>query len=125
MYCAVASLGFATIENVFYVLTYSGVSETIWITRAFLSVPTHMLLGIIMGYYLAQYRFGTDAALAKKAFTKSLVIPAVLHGLFDLIVMLQLSFYLYLILPLVLFLWIYGMVLLRRYYRLSKLQHGK
>ena len=125
VYCAIASLGFASIENIFYVINYAATDPTVWITRAFLSVPTHMLLGIIMGYYLSQYRFGTDPDKTRSAYRKALLIPAVLHGAFDFIIMSQLPYYIFILIPLVVFLWIFGMVLLRRYYKLSKLQFGK
>ena len=47
VYCATAALGFASVENVFYVL--SGGVET-GILRAILSVPGHGLNGSLMGY---------------------------------------------------------------------------
>jgi RsiW-degrading membrane proteinase PrsW (M82 family) len=53
IYCGVAALGFATLENFMYILSYSATAPNIWISRALLSVPTHMLLGITMGYYLS------------------------------------------------------------------------
>jgi hypothetical protein len=51
VYSATAALGFATVENVFYVL--SGGLQT-GILRAILSVPGHGLNGSMMGYYLGR-----------------------------------------------------------------------
>lgn len=47
VYCATAALGFASVENVFYVL--SGGVET-GILRVILSVPGHGPNGSLMGY---------------------------------------------------------------------------
>jgi len=124
VYCSIASLGFATVENVFYVLTYYSHEPTIWITRAFLSVPTHMLLGIIMGYFLSEFKYCGDPTRAPQLYRRALYVPALLHGAFDFILMAGFSFYIYLLIPLVVFLWVFGMILLRKYYKESKAQHG-
>ena len=39
VYCSITALGFATLENIFYVVSYYTINPDIWITRAFLSVP--------------------------------------------------------------------------------------
>jgi RsiW-degrading membrane proteinase PrsW (M82 family) len=49
VYAVTASLGFATIENVFYVFN-GGVG--VGVARALLSVPGHAFFGAVMGYYL-------------------------------------------------------------------------
>lgn len=123
VYCSIASLGFATIENVFYVLSYAQIDPTIWLTRAFLSVPTHMLLGIIMGYYLGHAKFSPDPITYRSNFKKALVIPALLHGSFDFLLMANIPNYLFILIPLVAYLWVSGMVKLRRFHRDSKEQH--
>ena len=55
VYGTIASLGFATLENLTYV--YSGSPEsdsfTIAIIRAISAIPLHACCGIIMGYFLA------------------------------------------------------------------------
>lgn len=124
VYCAMASLGFATVENVFYVISYSATDPTIWIARAFLSVPTHMLLGIIMGYYISQARFGYDRITVRKNHSRALYIPALIHGAFDFALLSGFSFYLYILIPVVVFMWVYGLIRLRQYYKESKAAHG-
>ncbi|HBH11693.1 MAG TPA: PrsW family intramembrane metalloprotease, partial [Clostridiales bacterium] len=57
IYCVIASLGFATIENIMYVVFRFPDVETVGLYRAFLSVPAHMLFGITMGYYLSLAKF--------------------------------------------------------------------
>lgn len=123
VYCSIAALGFATMENIFYIINYSAVSPNIWIIRAILSVPTHMLLGITMGYYLSMARFCFDPAKCVGYMKKSLYVPAILHGTFDFILMTRLPLISLALIPFVAVLWIISIVRLRRYYKDSKDQH--
>ena len=81
VYGTIASLGFATLENLTYV--YSGSPEsdsfTIAIIRAISAIPLHACCGIIMGYF-----FGLHAFLgSKSALTKSLIIPISIHATYN------------------------------------------
>jgi RsiW-degrading membrane proteinase PrsW (M82 family) len=78
VYGAVASLGFASMENLLYIA--SG-GLTVAIARAVTAVPCHAFLGAIMGYYVGQARF----YLQKRAslLFRGLVIAIFLHGLYD------------------------------------------
>ncbi len=125
VYCGIAALGFATLENIFYIINYSAVMPDIWITRALLSVPAHMLLGVTMGYYLAMARFCTDPAMCMSYMRKSLYVPAILHGAFDFILMTDLPLISLMLVPFVIILWITSLVRLRRYYVDSKHLHGR
>ncbi len=120
VYCSIAALGFATLENIFYVVNYSPMVPDIWITRALLSVPAHLLLGITMGYYLALARFCDDPAKCIGYMNKSLYVPALLHGAFDFILMTDLPIISLMLLPFVAVLWITSIIKLRRYYKDSK-----
>jgi RsiW-degrading membrane proteinase PrsW (M82 family) len=71
-----AGLGFAAVENVFYVLQYGG---TVALFRAFVSVPGHAFYGAIMGYYLARAKFTKKPWLAVWGVT----IAMLLHAIFD------------------------------------------
>lgn len=123
VYCSIAALGFATLENVFYIINYSATVPDIWITRALLSVPAHMLLGITMGYYLSMARFCNEPGKCMAYMKKSLYIPAILHGAFDFILMTDLPLISLTLIPFVAVLWILSIVKLRRYYKDSKEQH--
>lgn len=123
VYCGIAALGFATLENIFYVVSYSAASPDIWITRGLLSVPVHMLLGITMGYYLALSKFCPDTK-CRSYYLKSLYIPALLHGIFDFILMTTLPLLSLALIPFVAYLWISSLIKLRRYYRESKREFG-
>ncbi len=125
VYCSIASLGFATLENIFYIINYSAVMPDIWITRAILSVPAHLLLGITMGYYLAMARFCTTPGQCISYMRKSLYVPAILHGAFDFILMTDVPLISLLLVPFVVMLWITSIVRLRRYYKDSKALHRR
>lgn len=102
IYCVVASLGFAAIENVFYVLdggVYVGV------IRAVLAVPAHALFGAMMGYYFGLAKFEKDKKKEKNLLTKGLLLAVFFHGVYDLLLMSESGFAL-LVIPIVMALYI-------------------
>ena len=122
IYCVVASLGFATLENIMYVLQYSADSPYIWLTRALLSVPAHMLFGITMGYYLSMAKFCNNPALSKKYARYSLWLPVFFHGLYDFFALSGNTLFALLLLPLMIYLWIFNIKRLKKYVKESKLK---
>jgi RsiW-degrading membrane proteinase PrsW (M82 family) len=78
VYGAVASLGFATFENVLYVFEGGIVAA---LMRAVTAVPGHACLGAIMGYYVGQARFHRVGK--RYNYFMALLVPIVLHGLYD------------------------------------------
>lgn len=83
VYAVCVGLGFAAIENVFYVL-----SDDEWwlvaIGRALLAVPGHYAYAVLMGYYYSLYHF---ADRTPKTALSILLVPVLLHGVYDSIVM--------------------------------------
>jgi RsiW-degrading membrane proteinase PrsW (M82 family) len=81
VYGTTVSLGFAAIENVTYILNaefYNTTwSELAWL-RTFTAVPAHAAWGVIMGFFL--YTFKDNKA---KAITLALIIPMILHMLYN------------------------------------------
>ena len=78
VYAVFVSLGFALIENIFYVLDAGfGVA----IMRAILSVPGHGMFGVAMGYFFAIARFSGPAG--KKFLWLSFLVPVLFHGGYD------------------------------------------
>ena len=77
VYGAAAALGFATIENIFYVLD-GGLGTAI--IRAILSVPSHTFWGVILGYSVAQVKFNHKS---KWMIPLGLLVTTTLHGLFN------------------------------------------
>ncbi|QOY35880.1 glutamic-type intramembrane protease PrsW [Anaerobacillus isosaccharinicus] len=100
VYGVSVSLGFATMENVFFLLAY-GVDLAF--IRALLPVSSHALFGVIMGYYLGKAKFGEKRQQRKLLFF-SLLIPWVLHGIYDYILYVQ-RYWIYMMLPFMIFLW--------------------
>ncbi|GHH98163.1 glutamic-type intramembrane protease PrsW [Neobacillus kokaensis] len=108
VYGVAVSLGFATIENIFY-LVANGVGHAM--TRALLPVSSHALFGVIMGFYLGKAKF-TGGLKAKWVFL-SLFIPFILHGLYDFI-LLTLEHWVYIIFPFMIFLWWFGLTKVKK-----------
>lgn len=94
------SLGFATMENVIYLLAY-GLEEAFM--RALLPVSSHALFGVIMGYYLGKAKFSMKVR-KRQLIILSFLIPWLLHGVYDYILHVQ-KYWMYMMLPFMVFLW--------------------
>lgn len=99
VYSTAVSLGFATMENIFYLIA-NGVEYAIG--RALLPVSSHALFGVAMGYYLGRGKFSHTAK--KLWISLSLLIPFILHGTYDFILVSS-KYWLVLIIPFMIFLW--------------------
>ena len=85
VYSVCASLGFATIENILYIVGQADGFETA-IKRAILSVPGHCIFGVFMGTYYGiakGYEFRGRADKVKSYMNKAFWMPVMLHGLYD------------------------------------------
>jgi len=114
LYAMVASLGFATLENIIYVLSLGAVTGFL---RFFLSVPAHALFGGIMGFFLSGAKF------SKKPFPwllGALLIPIVLHGLFDAFLVSGKVLIILLVIPLSIAMWIFLIIAIRKGWKLRK-----
>jgi len=78
VYCAASALGFATAENVMYVLRHGWLTAII---RAVLSVPGHAFFGATMGYYLGLARFYKG----KKFIVYAVFVPVILHTAYNFV----------------------------------------
>jgi RsiW-degrading membrane proteinase PrsW (M82 family) len=78
VYGAVASLGFATLENILYVVP---TGFAVAVARALMSVPGHAFLGAIMGYYVGRAKFHSNEQ--KRANRMAYIVPILLHGMYD------------------------------------------
>jgi Predicted membrane protein len=83
VYAVSASLGFAGLENIIYVLNYgTGVA----LSRAVFAIPGHAAFGILMGFFISrakhfQLRRRPFAGSVCMAF--SLLFPVAVHGTYD------------------------------------------
>lgn len=78
VYALMVSMGFATLENVFYVYEFGYLTG---ITRMFTAVPAHAVFGIMMGYYLGLAKFSDRREIVYSAM--ALLAPTVFHGAYD------------------------------------------
>ena len=84
VYAVGIGLGFAAIENVFYVIGSGDGWVSVAATRALLAVPGHYAFAILMGYYYSKYHFFDRS---RKTAVKILLVPVMAHGVYDAIVM--------------------------------------
>ena len=86
VYGVSVSLGFATLENFYYVYVLSDTFNTSAMSlaalRAFSAIPAHEVFGIFMGYFFMKYAFIKKGDNLIFAF----VVPFALHGCYNLFV---------------------------------------
>jgi RsiW-degrading membrane proteinase PrsW (M82 family) len=89
VYAVFLSLGFAGVENLLYVFGQETMmlSMTTAVVRAAVSVPGHFLFAVAMGYYLALAKFEPAKRLLN--LIKAFLVPVMLHGAFDTLLMLS------------------------------------
>lgn len=83
VYAVFVSLGFAALENIFYVLD-GGLSTAIM--RMFTAVPLHAFTAVFMGYYYSRAKGEALKGNNRKASSnrkKALWVPLILHGFYD------------------------------------------
>lgn len=123
IYAVYAALGFATVENVIYVVFRFATNPYIGLYRGILSVPAHTLFAVTMGYYLSLAKFSHNERESKLYLRKALIIPLILHGIFDFILMANIQILLSIFIPYVIYLWIVNLRKLNIFYRDSKERH--
>ena len=81
VYAVSIGLGFAAIENVFYLF-----NDDEWVVtallRSLLAVPGHYAFAVLMGYYYSVYHF---VDRSPKTAACILLIPVLVHGIYDAI----------------------------------------
>ena len=84
VYGVCVSLGFATLENFYYVYLladyFAETPMSIAILRSFSAVPAHAVFGVFMGYFFMKYSFIKKGDSLLFAF----LVPFVLHGCYNL-----------------------------------------
>jgi len=88
IYSVFVSLGFATLENIVYVLQNGA---EVALVRALTAVPAHALLGVAMGYYFSYAKFLPESE--SKYLARSIYVPVVLHGVYDFLIFSQEKFW--------------------------------
>ena len=89
VYGVMASMGFATLENIFYVLNPPPgfTSVNVGFSRMFTAVPGHAVFGVLMGYFAGKAKFnpGKSAILLFQGFFWAVLF----HGAYDFFLFLQ------------------------------------
>ncbi|MGE6752240.1 glutamic-type intramembrane protease PrsW [Rossellomorea sp. NPDC071047] len=115
IYGASVSLGFATIENILY-LVANGVEHAFG--RAILPVSSHALFGVIMGYYLGKAKFSSSEERHKWLFI-AISVPLLLHGTYNYIFLAEKNWIYYMV-PFMFFLWWLGLKKVKSAHRLTE-----
>lgn len=89
VYTVSVSLGFATLENIFYVIS-GGFS--VGILRAILSVPAHAFFSAIMGFYVGRAKFTRNIAKRNFLLILSVLMASFFHGLYDYILFVKILY---------------------------------
>ncbi len=105
VYAVSASLGFAALENILYIVSYgTGVS----VGRAIFAIPGHATFGVFMGFFLSRAKISWRAGKyfrMRNLKILALLIPMLIHGGYDFLLSEQVAalgyqsaFYVYVIL---------------------------
>lgn len=81
VYAVSISLGFAALENIFYLFSEPESYLSTGISRALFSIPGHFGFGVLMGYYYSLAKF--DPIKQKKNAILTMVAPVLAHGIYD------------------------------------------
>ncbi len=85
IYSVIIAMGFATVENIFYItehgLTVTQNGLSVAFLRMFTSVPGHATFGVIMGYYAGKARY--DVPNRKRLLVTGLLYAILAHGCYD------------------------------------------
>ena len=89
VYSVFASLGFACLENILYVIS-GGLGTAI--LRALLSVPGHACFGVLMGYFFAQAKLASEKGDNGRKILMmilSILVPSFFHTMYDALAFLE------------------------------------
>ena len=83
VYAIFVALGFASLENLIYVLNANSVHLAF--QRGLFAIPGHVAYGIFMSYYLTVAKIHNVRRdnLEFMALVKSILIPVIIHGIYD------------------------------------------
>ena len=118
VYGVTVSLGFATLENIYYVYFLSDyfdtTSQSLALLRSFSAIPAHGIFGATMGYFFMKYAF----IKKENNLALCMIVPILLHGAYNYFAY---NFFIIALL-IVIISWI---ILIRAFSRLKKSQRRK
>lgn len=86
VYAIYVSLGFAFLENLFFIISEDTITLSTIILRAVTAIPGHACYAIFMGYYLSlakKFKNENKKILVRNNIALSIVVPIILHGIYD------------------------------------------
>lgn len=87
VYAVFMSLGFATLENILYLFRYG---LDLALSRGIVSVPAHAFYAVSFGFFLGKAKKASVHGSKGKAFVflmLSVMVPILLHGIFDFLLL--------------------------------------
>lgn len=102
IYSVSISLGFATIENIYYVFTHG---MSVGIVRALTAIPGHVFFGVIMGYFVGLAHFNKRRRKSLLAF--GFFGAVIAHGIYNFLILSESWIGFYLFVLLLIFGWIF------------------
>lgn len=102
VYSVQVSMGFATMENVFFAHRFG--METV-LLRAFTAVPAHLAFAVVAGYYVGLAKFSPENRL--KLLWQGFGMAFLLHGVYDFLILQSWSDWLLVLASLTLYLCLY------------------
>lgn len=107
IYSIFVSLGFAFIENLLCIANNESIKLAIM--RGISAVPSHACDAVFMGYFLSlakKAHINKDFSSEKKNIILSLILPTILHGVYDFLIMSKVDFAKYFFIVFVILLYI-------------------
>ena len=89
VYAVMISLGFATVENIAYVLNNEGQEMNVALIRMFTAIPLHAVCGVILGYFVGLAKFSSNK---KILLYKGLFLATLVHALYNYFIFLGQGF---------------------------------
>ncbi|UTR14611.1 glutamic-type intramembrane protease PrsW [Salipaludibacillus sp. LMS25] len=119
VYATAVALGFASVENVLYLLA-NGVDTAFF--RAVFPVTSHALFGVVMGFYFGKAKFNREKRY--RYLFLAFFFPYTLHSLYNLILVV-LSSWMYVLIPFMIALWMIALKHIKKANRLQALHYVK
>jgi RsiW-degrading membrane proteinase PrsW (M82 family) len=110
IYAVFISLGFAAVENIFYVVQNG---YGVGVLRALTAVPAHAIFGICMGFYFGMAKFDYSNRSLRLFF--AFFVPFLLHGIYDTILMYNNGYLLLLFIPFIILMWYKGFKFIKKH----------
>ena len=113
LFCVASTLGFATLENILYILTAGDAAAGVALGRALTAVPSHVANGVVMGYALGRAHAAKGTTREGQWIRFGFLGAVVLHGAYDFMLVLPGAAAL-LFLPVMLLGWVLAWKMIRR-----------